>query len=135
MANLVQTAANVLDQAGANYQLGRFGATVTAGQTVYYDSATGTWKLGQATTQAAAAVKGVALDGGASGQWGVIQTDGDVNVGATLVVGTTYAVSAAAGAICPVADLVTTNWVCILGTAISASVLRLKINATGVQVP
>jgi hypothetical protein len=46
-----------------------------------------------------------------------------INLGATLVVGEVYVVSATLGAIAPIGDLVSTNFVTPLGTAISTSVL------------
>lgn len=134
MANISVTAANVIDQAGATILNGyRAGATITAGQPVYLDSATLTWKLGQATSQTLALIKGIALGGASSGQWLAVQTDGDINLGATLVATTSYVVSATAGAIAPQVDIITPNWVSLIGQAISTSILRMKINPAVAQ--
>lgn len=142
MANLSQTAASVLCSAFAQKQSQyNFGATVTQGQPVYYDSATGTWKLADANPtgsgQAVTDTIGIALNAGSSGQPATVAV-GDItgiNLGATLVVGTTYVVSATAGAICPIADLTTGDFPIILGTAQTAAVLILKPSAGGAAKP
>ena len=57
---------------------------------------------------------------------------GLVNLGATLVVGQVYCVSATAGAICPYADLTTGEFVCILGIATSAALLQTSYTYSSV---
>lgn len=134
MANLSQTAANVVPGAGAKIDRTRYsGATLTAGMPVYIDPADGLAKIADNNVSAAIAnVYGIALNGASSGQPVDIATEGDVNLGATLAVGETYALSATAGAICPEADVVSTNFMTLLGVARTAALLQLKINVTGV---
>lgn len=79
---------------------------------------------------------GVTTNNAAAGQTvSYLPNGNDITVSAVMTVGVVYAVSAAAGKICPVADLVSGCWVTILGVAKTTSLLPLRINATGVQIP
>lgn len=139
MANISITAANVLASSLSRYRTEfKAGATITQGQAVYLDTATNTWKLADANPtgagQAVTDIVGIALVAASSGQpmvVAVLDTTG-INLGATLVVGTTYVVSATAGAICPIADLVSTDFPILLGTASTAALLILQPSASGV---
>lgn len=135
MADISVTAANV--QPGtATPSNGFFGATVTAGQSVYLDSSTNTYKLADADLSAAAAnCAGIALNGGSSGQPATVAVDGPYTVGGTVVVGKVYVVSATAGGIAPSTDLATGMWTTVLGVGISATQISLKRQVSGVQVP
>jgi hypothetical protein len=111
-ADLTITAANVVPGANATLTRGTAGATITAGQLVYYDSAARTYKLADANASATtAAVIGLAANGASAGQpLTVIIEDDDLTVGATLSTSApVYILSATAGGIAPVADL-TTGW-------------------------
>lgn len=111
-ADLSVTAANVVPGARAKTVVGTAGATITAGQLLYFDSTAGTYKLADANASATtAAVVGIAASGASSGQPIVVITeDDDLTVGATLsMTAPVYCVSATAGGIAPVAD-VTTGW-------------------------
>jgi predicted lysophospholipase L1 biosynthesis ABC-type transport system permease subunit len=57
---------------------------------------------------------------------------GDITIGAAVSAGVAYYLSATAGGICPVADLVSTNYPVILGIAKSTTVLSVKITEAGV---
>lgn len=133
MADITVTAANVQPGTGAEIDTRyRFGATVTAGQAVYLDTATNTWKLADADASAATAVLGgVALNGGASGQPAAVLKGGNYNPGGTVVAGTIYCLSANAGGICPAADLGSGDTVAILGVATSASNIAVQIHNSG----
>jgi hypothetical protein len=133
MANLAITAASVAAGTGARSTTGVAGATITAGQTVYQDPADGKYKLADcdAGTAAVRAVAGIALHGSLSGQPLTVHLEGPVTIGAALTAGVAYYLSATPGAICPVADLVTGCFPTILGIATSASVLDVKIHASG----
>src|SRR6476619_5179803 len=129
MTDLTITPANVLQGSNASTQTGQFGETVTAGQVVYRSSTTALWMKADnnsATIEARHAL-GIALNGGGAGQPAVVQTAGDITIGAALTPGTAYYVSANPGGICPVADVVTGSAVCQLGLAESALVLGLAI--------
>lgn len=136
MADLTVTAANVAKGTGAQTMTGTAGATITAGQPVYADpNASFTIKPAQATSQNAAKAVGIALHAALSGQPITYITQGQLTSGATNTVGIIYAVSATAGGIAPNADLVSTNYVTVLGIAISASIIDVLIHIGNVAKP
>jgi hypothetical protein len=135
MADLSITAANVAKGTDAVVATGTAGATITAGQTVYLDSSVNQLKLGDADAQARSVVRGIALHGASSGQPIDYQTWGNLDLGATLTVGEIYVQSTTAGGIAPEGDLVSTDYVTVLGIATAADNLRLRINASEAQVP
>ena len=134
MADLTITAANVLIISGER-KFGTAGAAITAGQSVYLDSATGTIKLAQCdTTDAEAASEGIALHAAGLGQPIVYAGQGSViNIGATTAKTTTYLVSATAGGVAPQADIITASHrISRLGYATNTTgnfVVDLKPNA------
>ncbi len=136
MADLTLTAANVLAGSNATTNLGTAGATITAGQVVYFDDTTKTYKLAD-TDSATAAVRspiGLALNGASAGQPLMVQTGGDITLGAVLTAGVAYYLSGTAGGICPVADVTSGDYPVILGMAKSTSVLAIKIVEAGVAI-
>lgn len=136
MADVIVTAAEVLPASDTVQELGTLGATVTAGQTVYFDSTTSTYKLADANASSATAtVKGIALTGGSSGQKVVVATGGSLDPGFTVGVGSVYVQSATAGGIAPVADLATGHRTSIIGVGLSASSLHLVLYNSDTAVP
>jgi hypothetical protein len=134
MADLTITAASVLPGTGAKIVEGTAGAAVTAGQVLYLDSSTNTYKLADCNS-ATAAVRspaGIALNGAASGQPVAVQTAGPITIGATLTAGVGYWLSGTAGGIRPVADNTTGDYPVILGLATSTTVINIKIQEAGV---
>jgi hypothetical protein len=133
MSDLVITAASVVS-ASAKRVTGVAGAAITAGQVVYLDPASGTYKLADCNsgTAAARSPAGIALNGAAAGQPLVVVTSGPITTGATITAGVAYYLSATPGGICPVADLTTGCFPVVLGFATSASVLTLDIEQAGV---
>lgn len=133
MADLSITAANVVKGTGSSVTTGTAGASITAGQTVYLDSASGTYKLAKSNLAGAHPATGIALHASLSGQPLQVLTGGPINLGAVLTAGTAYYLSgASAGGICPVADLATGMTPVVLGIATSTSVLNVKIQDSGV---
>lgn len=134
MAELTQTAANVVPSTGAVIDRTRYaGETITQGMPVYISSTTGKAMKADANASAATAVAyGFALNSVSNGQPIDIQTDGDINLGATLTPNTAYVVGATAGSIAPIADLTTGWYGALLGIAISTSILRMGVRNTGV---
>ena len=138
MANLSITAANVSAADGeVSKQEWTAGATITAGQVVYLDStASNVAKLAQSDgTSAEAEIQGIAMNGASSGQPVIIATSGDIDLGATLTVGTIYVLSQTAGGICPAADLTTGDYVSVIGVATAADNLEIALTNSGVEVP
>lgn len=116
MANIAITASDVAPGANVKHVKGVAGATITAGQALYLDVVTNTYKLASATAEDTAAFAGVALCGASAGQPVVMaKTDADLDLGNQLSVGEVYVVSATAGAIAPASDLVAGNFVSLVG--------------------
>lgn len=133
MADLSITAANVLSRNGAKVRVGIAGATITAGQTVYFDVTDERYKL--ADCDAAAALRsprGIALNGAAAGQPLKVHLEGPITIGATLVPGTAYYLSPTPGGIAPLADLSSGDYPTIVGLATSTTVLDVKLHESGV---
>lgn len=136
MADVTVVAAEVLVDAGTVKLTGIAGATITAGQSLYLDTTTDTWKLADANLSAAAEnLGGVALNSAASGQPVFVAVDGTLDPGFTVTVGAVYVLSGTAGGIAPVADLVSGWRTSIVGVGITASQLRLKIFNSFAAVP
>jgi len=132
MTDLVVTPANVLEGTQARKQTGVAGAAITQGQSVYSDTSGQLQPAQKDVDSASAAAVGVALNSGEAGQPITYQSGGEVDVGATLVVGETYVVGAAAGGIAPIADVIATEFSTILGIATAAGVLKMGILQSGV---
>lgn len=132
MTDLVVTPANVLEGTAARKQTGTAGATIIQGQAVYLDTSGQLQGAQKDVDAGSAAAVGVALGAAEAGQPVVFQSGGELDVGATLVVGETYVVGAAAGGIAPIADVISTEFSTILGIATAAGVLKMGILQSGV---
>jgi hypothetical protein len=134
VADLTITAASVVSGTGALVAHGTAGAALTAGQVVYLDETTSSYKLSDSNSATAAVrdVDGIALHASAAGQPIAVHTRGPITIGATLVAGQTYALSETPGGIQPVADLGSGEYPTILGMATSTTVLNVKIQSAGV---
>lgn len=106
-SDLSITAASFVASPAAKKEIGKFGATITKGQLLYYDATAGTWKLADANVLAASFVGGIAGSDGVSGQDGVIITeDPDLTPGGTLDMSyPVYVLSATPGGIAVTNDL------------------------------
>jgi hypothetical protein len=133
MSDLAVTAASVLSGSD-DIAHGTAGEAVTAGQTVYKDPTTGNYFKADCNsgTPAARVPVGVALHAASASQPLALQKSGPITIGATLTPGVEYYQSGTAGGICPVADLTTGMYPCTVGIALSASVLKLDFQASGV---
>lgn len=138
MADITITAASVAKASNtvtvSNYNAGE---AITAGQFVYLKAADSEWYKAQCdgtAEESGYGVKsGVALHTSANGQPLVVQTEGTITIGATVVAGTEYVVSATAGGIAPHADLTTsTHRYTRIGYATTTGILQLDISATGI---
>lgn len=136
MADLTITASDVVVSTNAVVEYGTAGATVTAGQVVYKNTTTGKYELSDnnSATAAVRQPRGVALNGAANGQPLAIQKSGDITIGATLVAGAEYLLSDTPGGICPRADLLTGEYVAVIGLAKSTTVLAIDLQYPGVAV-
>lgn len=134
MTDLVITATAVVAGSDANTVAGTFGETVAAGQLVYKSSSTHKFMLADAdsATPEARTALGMALNGGALNQPGVVQKSGDVTLNAALTANVAYYLSGTAGGLCPIADVGSGEYLCLIGIAKSTTVLDIAIQATGV---
>lgn len=136
MADLTITAANVVAGSGAKKVPGTAGVAVTAGQVVYLDSATNTYKLADndSATAAVRSPAGIALHAAAANQPLTILSQGSITIGATTAAGTVYCLSSTAGGICPSADIATGDYNTIIGIGTSTSVIDVKLHEAGAAV-
>lgn len=131
MTDISITAANVVAGSNAVTENGFAGAAITAGQAVYRDTA-GLYQLADSNGAAALRVpRGIALNSAGANQPLAIQRQGDITIGATLTAGVTYYLSDTPGGICPLADVGSGEYACIVGIAKSTTVLAIGINASG----
>jgi hypothetical protein len=136
MADLSITAASVVADPSAIQESGQAGEALTAGKIAYLDPTSRKLMLADSNSATAAARKarGMVLNSGALNQPVRICTGGEVTVGSVLTKGTIYALSETPGGLQPVADLASGEDVCIIGVALSTSVLDISINAPGVTI-
>ncbi|MBN9347563.1 MAG: hypothetical protein J0I48_15435 [Devosia sp.] len=132
MAALSVTAANVKKGAGAQAKEGVAGATITAGQAVILSA--GKYVLADCDATDLKGCDGIALHAASDGQPLDIQSGGEINLGATLVAGTTYYLAPTAGGIGPVEDVASGDDPIIIGIAKSATTLMMRITDPNVTI-
>jgi hypothetical protein len=134
LTDLSITAANVVPGANARMEQGFAGETITAGMAVYKAS-TGLWMKADSNsaTALARAATGIAMCGSSLNQPITVQKSGVLNLGATLTAGIAYYLSDTAGGICPVADVGSGEYVCLIGVATSAALLQIGFNYSAVS--
>lgn len=134
MADLTITAANVIADSGAVIVQGTAGEAITAGQVVYLAPTTKRYMKADSNSATAAARSpaGIALNAASNGQPLAVAKSGAVTIGATVTAGTAYYLSDTPGGICPVADVGAGEYSTVLGIASSATVLKVKIQESGV---
>jgi hypothetical protein len=135
MANLSVTAANVAMAGPGRVRVVQVGEGVTQGQPGYLLTSDSKYYQADANASATTArAVGVFLTAASTNGYAVFAEGAGltINLGATLVVGETYCVSATKGAICPIADLTTGDFPCLIGTAITTSALVTLFSFAGV---
>lgn len=132
MADLTVVASNVKPGASVVTKRGIAGEVISAGESIFV-AADKTIQLCE-NDQAAldAACKGVSLNGAAVGQPVEYAVTGDVDMGVILSIGQTYVVGAAPGGIAPEVDVVTGEFLTVIGVATTTSNLKLGILQSGV---
>jgi hypothetical protein len=106
------------------------GATAAAGDAVYRDPATNTYKKAVNSSAAASKARGVLLAGGNAGDTVSMQTSGIISYGAGAV-GVPYFVSANAGKFAAAGDLGSGKYTTLLGVGIGNNKIMLMIKASG----
>lgn len=142
MADLSQTPANVaIGNQNCPTRLVQFGEAVTQGQPLYQSASDSKWYRADADTEAAAKAGALALTPGSTDGYGLValpsSTPGRslVNLGATLTVGEIYVVSTNVGAIAPIGDLASGDYVTVLGVATTSALLDLQIVVSNTAKP
>lgn len=137
MADLTQTPANV--GIGSLTTVTRpvtAGEAVTQGMPGYRLETDGEYYQADAdASQAAAEVVCIFLLPAAADGPTLVALRGLVNLGATLIEGKAYYLSATKGAICPESDLITGDYVTFLGIAKTTALLDFQPNPSKTQVP
>ena len=135
MAAISQTPANVaIAGAGAQVKVVQVGEAVTQGQPGYFNTDGKYYQADANASATTAKAIGIFLTPASTDGYAVFAEGAGrtINLGATLTVGETYVVSATKGAICPIADLTTGDYPCIIGTAISTSAIITSFYFSGV---
>ena len=129
MADVTITAANVVAGATAQISTGTAGATITAGQALYIDTAdSNKLKLAQATA-AKFAFAGIALNGAASGQpVSYVTRDAGLTIGGTVAVGIPYGLGDNAGGVAPMSDNGTGDYATFIGIGISVTKIAVLVD-------
>ncbi len=137
MADISVTAANVIKGANAVTKTVQAGVALTAGQVVYQDTSDRKYKLADADAQATAKAAGIVINGAAANQPVEIQTEGDIDVGGTLVKAELLIVSVTAGNLSrsTATDSITGKFMTSLGICTATNVLALKIQVGEIAIP
>ncbi|QND13429.1 hypothetical protein HB775_05705 [Rhizobium leguminosarum bv. trifolii] len=134
MTDIVITPANVQAASNAERDQGIAGETITAGKAIYLAATTNRWMLADSNSATAEArqAKAIALNGASVGQPVAFQKSGDITIGGTLTAGQAVYLSDTPGGLCPLADVGSGEYVCLIGLAKSTSVLAMGIQYPGV---
>jgi hypothetical protein len=137
MADLTITASSVLKGTGAVTETLIAGAAITAGQALYKDASDSN-KAKLYDADGAAALRtfhGIALNSAASGQPVVVQTGGNITIGATVAVGVAYYGSDTPGGITGTfGDLEAGDYPTIIGIGVSTTAIKIGPLAAGVVI-
>lgn len=136
MADYTITAANVVPNSTSG-NIGVAGEAIAAGECVYKKTSDGLYYKAQRDgTAEEANVAGIAVCSCSANQPFVFLGGGTLACGSAFsAAGATISVSANAGKLAPIGDVGTGDFISIVGFSESATVLRININATGIEVP
>jgi len=134
MSDKVITQANVIASTAATKNSGTAGATITAGQAIYKNTATNTYFPAINSAGTVQVVAGIALNNAFAGQpITFTASDPAFTPGFSTSIGETLYLSGTAGNICPVGDLITGSQPVILYLGTGTATAVLNITAAGVQ--
>ena len=140
MADITQTAASVaISGSTCPTKRVQFGEAVVQGQPVYLSTVDSKWyKCDANDTLAKAACAGIVLTPAAISGYGLIATPSVtagislVNLGATLAIGTQYAVSTTLGGVAPLSDIASTQFPTSIGFATTTALLDFQVTICSV---
>ena len=133
MADLSFTAANVVADYQAKIKSGVAGEAISAGEAIYVKAADDDelWIAKHDGTALEAVAVGIALADATDGATVTYITEGELAVGSILTAGVVYGLSATYGAVAPITDTGSSDYVTVLGVAKSAGTLEVKIIVSG----
>lgn len=140
-ADLSITAANVAASASATRELGTAGVAITAGQAVYLDTSSNTYKLADANAATPLyKMRGIALHGAGLGQPLAVCTKDDAfTLGGTVASGQIVVLSATPGGLCIVDNSVPQPapawYVQVLGVGIGSNKIKFNLVRSDAAVP
>jgi hypothetical protein len=134
MADLSITAANVkIGDDNTLTKLRQAGEAITQGQPYYVSTTDGkAYQTDANDGVAKAAIKGVALLPAALDGYFYGAEKGQIVIGATVAIGTPYVVSATKGAICPLGDITSGQFIGQIGYAITTTIIDIQPIIVGV---
>lgn len=137
MANVTITASSVgIVSASPGTKVVQIGEAITQGQYIYRNTVLNKYFLVDADNLDSSQAEGVALTSGLTNSYVVmLKTGNRYKVGGTLITGIVYGASTTPGAIAPITDLASGNYVTTYGIAESSLILPLNINASGTPKP
>ena len=135
MADLALTDTDTVKDVSATEGSGIAGVAIEAGEQIYLDTATTTYKLGNATTEATAKCGGIASNNAGVGQTINFVSDGLLTVSAVLTPGVLYGVSVNDGKLAPLSGLPSTNWITAVALALTTSILDVRPRPYSYQIP
>ena len=134
MVDITVTVTAVIAGSNAKKESGIAGETIAQGKVCYRRASDNKYMLADnnSATAEARMARGISLNSAALNQPLTITTGGDLTLNG-LTAGTAYYLSDTPGGICPLADLLTGEFVCLLGLAKSTTVLAVDIQYPGVS--
>ncbi|MCA9222073.1 MAG: hypothetical protein KDA71_17210 [Planctomycetales bacterium] len=137
MTALSQTPANVaVGTQDVPIKSVQYGESILQGMPIYLHT-DGKYYKASNQSELAAEVVAIALTPGSTNDWGIAITPSTrsgrslVNLGATLAVGETYTLADTAGAIGPIADNGSGDFITILGVAVTTALLDFQVIISG----
>lgn len=133
MADITVAAANVVADYQAKIKTGVAGEAISAGEVLYIKAADDDelWLAQHDGTAIEAVAVGIALADAADAAAVTYITEGELALGSVLTTGVVYGVSGTPGAIAPITDAGSTDYVTVIGVAKSAGTLEVKIIVGG----
>ncbi len=133
MADISPAAANIVADYQAKIKSGVAGESISAGEAIYIKAADDDelWIAKHDCTAIEAVAVGIAIADAADGAAVTYIVSGELALGSVLTAGVVYGLSATYGAIAPITDTGSSDYVTVLGVAKSAGTLEVSIIVSG----
>lgn len=117
---------------GAQFVVGVAGEAISIGQAVHYNKSDGKYYLADADNPNRRNLVGIAVTTCAANSQVVVQTSGEVTLGAAATPAEIYIAGATPGSVHPVGDAAASWGIMLLGIARTATVMKLIVTNTGI---